>query len=208
MDFSFSEDQIAIRDLASQIFTDRTTDEFMLAFNRSGHVYDDELWDTLAEQGLLGVTVPEEFGGTGLAFTDLCLMLEEQGRRISPIPLYSSLVLGALPLIEFGTSEQKEKYLRPLASGKLKLSAAVAELGISDAVAGQVSATRTSDGWVLNGTLDCVPDAPTAQAILVPAYDGDQQTFFIVDTDLAGVSIEARRNRNLRPAVRCYRRSA
>jgi alkylation response protein AidB-like acyl-CoA dehydrogenase len=191
MDFSFSEDQIAIRDLANQIFTDRTTDEFMLAFDRAGHVYDDELWNTLAEQGLLGITVPEEFGGTGLAFTDLCLMLEEQGRRISPVPLYSSLVLGALPLIEFGTGEQKEKYLRPLAAGKLKLSAAVAELGISDAVAGQISATKTGDGWVLNGTLDCVPDGPTANAILVPTYTGDEQTFFIVDTDLTGVTVEA-----------------
>lgn len=193
MDFSFSEDQIAIRDLASQIFTDRTTDEFMLAFNRAGHVYDDELWSTLAEQGLLGITVPEEFGGTGLEFTDLCLMLEEQGRRISPIPLYSSLVLGALPIIEFGTGDQKEKYLRPMAAGTLKLSAAIAELGIADAVAGRVSATKTGDNWVLSGTLECVPDAPTANAILVPAFDGAEQTFFIVDTDQAGVTIEAQR---------------
>ncbi|MEH6571036.1 MAG: acyl-CoA dehydrogenase family protein [Halioglobus sp.] len=191
MDFSFSEDQIAIRDLAHQIFTDRTTDEFMLAFDRAGHVYDDELWSTLAEQGLLGITVPEAFGGTGLEFTDLCLMLEEQGRRISPIPLYSSLVLGALPLIEFGSIEQKEKYLNPLAKGELKLTAAVAELGISDAVSGQINATREGDNWILNGTLDCVPDGPVANAILVPAHSDTGQTFFIVDTSLSGLTIEA-----------------
>lgn len=191
MDFSFSEDQIAIRDLAHQIFTDRTTDEFMLAFDRAGHVYDDELWNTLAEQGLLGITVPEAFGGTGLEFTDLCLMLEEQGRRISPIPLYSSLVLGALPIIEFGSTEQKEKYLSPLAKGELKLTAAIAELGISDAVAGQISATSEGERWILNGTLDCVPDGPVANAVLVPVDSDAGQTFFIVDTSLSGLTIEA-----------------
>ena len=193
MDFSFSEDQTAIRDLAHQIFTDRTTDEFMLNFDREGKVYDDELWSTLAEQGLLGITVEEAFGGTGLAFTDLCLMLEEQGRRISPVPLYSSLVLGVLPISAFGSDAQKEKYLTPLAAGKLKLTAAIAELGISDTIAGQVSATRRGDQWILNGALDCVPDSPVADAIIVPASTDGQQTIFIVDTTSAGLSIDAQR---------------
>ena len=101
MDFSFSDDQNAIRDLAKQIFTDRTTDEYMRDFDRSDQVYDNHLWNTLAEQGLLGITIPERLGGTNLGFTELCLMLEEQGRRISPVPLFSSLVLGALPIIQF-----------------------------------------------------------------------------------------------------------
>ena len=191
MDFSFSEDQTAIRELAHQIFTDRTTDEFMLNFDREGKVYDDQLWSTLAEQGLLGITVPEAFGGSGLGFTELCLMLEEQGRRISPVPLYSSLVLGVLPICEFGSNEQKEKYLAPLALGNLKLTAAIAELGIPEAVAGQVAASPKGDNWVLNGTLDCVPDAPVAGAIIVPAYNNGKLTLFIVDIDHTGLSIEA-----------------
>ena len=191
MDFSFSEDQNAIRDLANQIFTDRTTDEFMLNFDRSDATYDDELWSTLAEQGLLGITIPEQFGGTGLGLTELCLMLEEQGRRISPIPLYSSLVLGVLPICEFGSDAQKQKYLTPLAAGNLKLSAAIAELGMSEAVAGEISATKNGDSWALNGSLECVLDSPTANAIIVPAVDGEQQTVFIIDTDTAGVNIEA-----------------
>jgi alkylation response protein AidB-like acyl-CoA dehydrogenase len=191
MDFSFSEDQNAIRDLAGQIFTDRTTDEFMLNFDRSDATYDDELWSTLAEQGLLGITIPEEFGGTGLGLTELCLILEEQGRRISPIPLYSSLVLGVLPICEFGTKAQKQKYLTPLAAGSLKLSAAIAELGMSQAVAGEINATQNGDNWILNGSLDCVLDSPTANAIIVPAASGEQKTVFIIDTDTAGVGIDA-----------------
>ena len=190
MDFLFSEDQNAIRDLAKQIFSDRTTDEYLLKFDRTDEVYDDALWATLAAQGLLGITIAEEFGGTGLGFTELCLMLEEQGRHVSPIPLFSSLVLGVLPVAEFGTVSQQQKYLAPLATGELKLTAAISELGMSEAIAGQVSAVKNGDGWTLNGELACVPDACVANAILVPASLDGAQTFFIVDADTAGVKIE------------------
>jgi len=194
MDFSFNEDQNAIRDLAAQIFTDRTTDEFMLDFDRNNKTYDDQLWATLAEQGLLGITIPQEFGGTGLGFTELCLMLEEQGRRISPIPLYSNLVLGVLPIVQFGSEEQKKKYLTPLATGDQKLTAAIAELGISEAASGQISATQNGAGWVLNGTLACVPDSPVANAILVPATASTGQSFFIVDAALPGVTVDVQQS--------------
>lgn len=191
MDFSFDEDQNAIRDLASQIFTDRTTDEFLQDFQRAGHTYDDALWTTLAEQGLLGITVAEEFGGTGLGFTELCLMLEEQGRRISPVPLYANLILGVLPIAEFGTSKQKAEYLTPVAAGELKLTAAIAELGISPAAAGQVNASQHGDTWTLSGTLICVPDSPMADAIIVPAITSQGITVFIIDTQKNGVCVDA-----------------
>ena len=194
MDFSFSEDQTAIRDLANQIFSDRTTDEFLLKFDRNEDVYDDALWATLVEQGLLGITIAEEFGGTNLDFAELCLILEEQGRRLSPVPLFSNLVLGALPIGEFGTAVQKQKYLATLAAGELKLTAAIAEMGMAGAVAGQVVAVKSGDNWTLNGSLECVPDSAVANAIIVPASCDGVQTVFIVDTDKAGVNIEAQRS--------------
>ena len=194
MDFSFSEDQTAIRDLANQIFSDRTTDEFLLKFDRNEDVYDDALWATLAEQGLLGITIAEEFGGTNLDFAELCLILEEQGRRLSPVPLFSNLVLGALPIGEFGTAVQMQKYLATLAAGELKLTAAIAEMGMAGAVAGQVVAVKSGDNWTLNGSLECVPDSAVANAIIVPASCDGVQTVFIVDTDKAGVNIEAQRS--------------
>ena len=108
MDFTFSDDQNSIRELAYQIFTDRASDEFLLAFSRTGQTYDDTLWQTLAEQGLLGVAIPEAMGGTGFGLTELCIVLEEQGRRVAPVPLYASLVLGGLPLAEFGSEAQQQ----------------------------------------------------------------------------------------------------
>ena len=156
MDFSFSEDQVAIRELAYQIFTDRSTDAFQLEFSRTDQAYDDSLWTTLAEQGLLGIGIPEHCGGAGLGLIETCLVLEEQGRRVAPIPLFSSLVLGAMPIIEFGTEAQQQQYLGPLAAGELKLTAAISEIAMPAAIQQGVSATKSDNGWILTGSLDCV----------------------------------------------------
>jgi alkylation response protein AidB-like acyl-CoA dehydrogenase len=191
MDFNFSEDQTAIRELAYQIFTDRASDEFLLNFSRTGNTYDDELWTTLAKQGLLGIAIPEAAGGSGLGLTELCLILEEQGRRVAPVPMYASLVLGALPIVEFGTEAQQAQWLEPLATGAVKLSAAIAELGMSSAVATTVTATREGDNWVLSGAKAVVPDGAVAHCILVPTVSSDgSETVFLLDTSSAGVSLE------------------
>jgi alkylation response protein AidB-like acyl-CoA dehydrogenase len=189
MDFDFSEDQQAIRELAYQIFTDRASDEFLLEFSRTDETLDSELWTLLASQGLLGIAIPESCGGSGLGLTELCLLLEEQGRRVAPVPLYASLVLGALPIAEFGTDAQQRQWLEPLAAGDCKLTAAIAELGMTAAMASTVTARREGDNWILNGEKAVVPDGSVADAILVPAVDAEgSETVFIVDTTAAGVS--------------------
>jgi 3-oxocholest-4-en-26-oyl-CoA dehydrogenase beta subunit len=190
MDFNFSEDQNAIRDLAHQIFTDRATDEFLLEFSRTDNTYDDCLWQTLAEQGLLGIAVPEAAGGSGLGLVELCMVLEEQGRRVAPVPLYSSLVLGGLPIAEFGTEEQQQSWLGLLASGEAKFTAAIAELGMTAAVASEVTATQQGDSWVLNGSKAVVPDGAVADFVLVPAVDADGvSNMFVVPTVAEGVEV-------------------
>lgn len=187
MDFLFTEDQVAIRDLANQIFGDRATDEFMLAFSRSGETYDEQLWNTLAEQGLLGICIPEEFGGTGLGFIELCSILEEQGRRVAPTPIFSSLVLGGLPIEKFANTAQKQKWLSALATGEVKLTAAVADFGSTEAHQHSISAA----GGVLNGVKTAVLDGAIANAILVAA---DDNSVYIVDTSSEGVSVEAQKS--------------
>lgn len=184
MDFLFNEDQIAIRDLANQIFTDRATDEFMLEFSRSKLTYDDTLWSTLAEQGLLGICIPEAFGGTGLGFIELCSILEEQGRRVAPVPLFSSLVLAALPITHFGSDEQKQRWLTPLAAGDIKLTASIADMGATEAYQHTVSVKDD----VLNGIKTAVLDGAVAAAVLVAA---DDNSIYIVDTSSEGVSVQA-----------------
>lgn len=191
MDFNFTEDQNAIRELAYQIFTDRATDEFLLNFSRGEETYDHDLWATLAEQGLLGIAVSEEAGGSGLGLTELCLMLEEQGRRVVPVPLFSSLVLGGLPIAEYGTDQQQQKWLTQMAAGKSKFSAAIADVGMNSALTTTVLAAPDSDNnWTLNGTKALVPDGAVADYVLVPAATGEGQTsIFVVPTAHAGVNL-------------------
>ena len=170
MDFTFSEEQDAIRGLANQIFTDRATDEFLLAFSRTGAAYDEPLWQTLAEQGLLGVAIPESAGGVGLGLIELCLVLEEAGRRVAPVPLFASLVLGGLPIAEFGSEPQKQRHLTALSAGASKFTAAIAELGMNAALATPVAAKAAGTGWVLSGSRAVVPDGAAADFILVPTH--------------------------------------
>ena len=192
MNFTFSDDQNSIRELACQIFSDRASDEFLLGFSRTDETYDETLWQTLAGQGLLGVAIPESAGGTGLGLTELCMVLEEQGRRVAPIPLFSSLVLGGLPIAEFGSTQQQQRYLPALAAGKAKFSAAIAELGMNPALATKVSASHGPEGWILDGRKSVVPDGAVADFILVPAEDASgQQTVFIVDVAAPGVTLQA-----------------
>ncbi len=192
MNFSFSEDQNAIRDLAQQIFSDRATDDFLLQFSRGTETYDEPLWTTLAEQGLLGIAVPESAGGSGLGLIELCLVLEEQGRRVAPVPLFASLVLGGLPIAQFGSEEQQQRWLAPLASGAAKFSAAIAELGMNAAMVTEVRAERSAQGWRLNGSRAVVPDGAVADFILVPAVDEDGAVqVFVVATTAGGVSVRA-----------------
>jgi alkylation response protein AidB-like acyl-CoA dehydrogenase len=192
MDFSFSEDQNAIRDLAAQIFGDRASDEFLLEFSRGDDTYDEVLWSTLAEQGLLGIAVPESAGGTGLGLVELCLLLEEQGRRVAPVPLFSSLVLGGLPVAEFGSEEQQQRWLGAMAGGEAKFTAAIADVGMTQAMATTVNATADGEGWVLAGSKAVVPDGAVADHILVPALTaGGEEAFFVVDANAPGVSITA-----------------
>jgi len=194
MDFSFTEDQNAIRELASQIFTDQVTDDYLLNFYRSDAVYDEALWGLLAQQGLLGVAIDEADGGSGLGFTGLCLLLQEQGRRLAPVPLLSNLVLGALPIAQFGSAAQRQRWLPPLLAGEHQLTAAIAEQGMLPSTVVPVAASAAGGGeqWRLDGSLQAVPYAAQAACILVPATDaGGNTQVFLVEAGADGVSIES-----------------
>ena len=190
MDFALGEDQQAIKGLAAQIFADRVTDDYLAKYYAGNSVYDQQLWMLLADQGLLGIAIPEVYGGSGMGFAELCLLLQEQGRSLAPVPLLSNLVLGALPITRFGSEAQQKEWLASVCNGKLQLTAALAEVAMNEAVAGAVTAHQTDDGWLLDGRLEAVPYAAEAACVLVPASEPDgASSMFLVDTDAAGVNI-------------------
>ncbi|WP_419535303.1 acyl-CoA dehydrogenase family protein [Endozoicomonas sp.] len=190
MDFSFSEDQGAIRDLAKQILSDQATETRLNQLKAEGEGFDKNLWYQFAESGLLGMAIPESSGGSGFGLTELCLMLEEQGRHVAPMPLLPSLVLTALPIARFGTKEQQERYLQPLACGEHILTAALAEQSMPEAIRSEATVSTNGDSLLLNGTRECVPYAGEARAILMPATDDSGKTvLLLVDALAAGVEL-------------------
>jgi hypothetical protein len=192
MDFAFSQEQEALRDLARSIFTDHVTHERLRSLESNGDWFDSATWGELAQARLLGVAIPEEFGGSGLGLIELAILLEEVGRAVAPVPVLASLALGALPVQEFGTHEQQRKLLTGVATGDIILSAALTELGSRDPERPRMTARAGTDGsWRLDGIRTCVPAAELAHRIIVPAQTGDATAgLFIVDPHSSGVTIE------------------
>ena len=93
MDFAFSEDQEALRDLATRIFADHTGHERLQELEKSGEWYDRALWSKLAKANLTALCLPEQVGGGGCGVIETCLVLEEQGRHLAPVPLLPTLLL-------------------------------------------------------------------------------------------------------------------
>ena len=168
MDFSFSDEQQAMAELARQILTDGADPAHMRELERSGTRFDPELWNSLAESGLLGIAIDEKYGGAGLGFLELSLVIEQLGRTTAPVPLIETAVLGALPISHCGTQTQQETILPKVADGSLILTSALTEAE-ADPRAPVTTATADGDGWRLDGIKICVPAGQLAQKILVPA---------------------------------------
>lgn len=124
MDFTFSDDQLSVRGLAEQIFQDRATVERVKEIEAGEDRFDRELWTELGKAELLGLCLPEAHGGSGLGLVELCLVLEQQGRVVAPVPLLST-VAAALAIAEFGTDEQQAEWLPRVARGDAVLTSAL-----------------------------------------------------------------------------------
>jgi len=191
MDFAFTPEQEALRDLARSICQDHATHERLKAVEGAPDVVDRDLWRALATANLLGVAIPEADGGSGLGLVELCLVLEQLGAAVAPAPVWPSLVLAGLPLAQFGSAAQRERWLRPLATGDAILTAALMELPAEVPAAPTTMAVRDGAGWRLDGLKDCVPAAHVASAILVPARTGDRDVgVFVVEPSAQGVRLE------------------
>src|SRR3989440_7328119 len=191
MDFSLSEEQEATRDLARQILTDRETHEHLKELEAGGEGFDRDTWAELAKAGLLGIALPEGAGGSGLGFVALCRLFEEIGRTVAPVPVLPTVVLGALPIAQFGTDAQKQQYLPGIVAGDAGLTAALVETG-TDALHPTTTARADGDGWRVDGVKTCVPAGLVADRVLVPASAGDDGAIVvvIVDPSAKGVTRE------------------
>ena len=183
MNFELNEEQEAVRELAEQIFSSLSSVERVKEIEASDDRIDRDLWSALADANILGLAIPETYGGSDLGLLELTLALEQQGRVVAPVPLAATTVSGALAISEFGTDAQKERILPGVVKGKIILSAALAEIGVNDPLNPQVQATLVLDRWSLSGTKFAVPAGMQADILVVPARTPDGVAVFLVDTN-------------------------
>jgi alkylation response protein AidB-like acyl-CoA dehydrogenase len=164
MDFDFSEEQYMFRDSIRSFL------EASYGFDRARHAggeFDPKLWAELNDMGTFSMLVPEEFGGLGLSFIDVSLVLEEYGRALVPSPIAETIIATDL-IANHGTSAQKEKWLPLIAGGNLKVVPAIVEADAGyDPEDISVTAVPSGKGWRVSGRKLLVPHAAIADVILV-----------------------------------------
>jgi len=150
-----------------------------------------EVWSEMAELGWLGLQIPEQYGGLGLGFFDLCVVLEESGRELMPEPFVSTLLLGTQALLLGGTAAQRQALLPGIVAGTTLVTVAHEEI-VAGGSASQVStvADRSATGFELSGEKIQVLDGHLAARIIVSAATDDGAfALFLLDPSQSGVTI-------------------
>jgi acyl-CoA dehydrogenase len=193
MDFEFSDEQKQLGAEARRFLQAKCPPAAVRAILEGPQAYDKDLWRGLGEMGFLGVVVPEQYGGLGLGYLELCVVAEELGRVLAPVPFSSSVFLATEFLLAAGSEAQKQAWLPKLASGAAIGCLALAEgVGPLSPKAIQLSCA----GGRLNGTKLVVADGDIADVAVVaartaPGSDARGVSLFLVDLNGPGVSREA-----------------
>lgn len=192
MNLDFSDDQKQLQDQIRRYLTEKCTPAVVRAGLEGGEPFARDLYKGLAEMGVLGVAIPEAYGGVGLSHLELCLAAEELGRALAPVPVASSIYLAAEFLLQAGTEAQKKAWLPRLASGEAVGTFAFVE-GQGRMTPDKVAAA-VRDGR-LSGAKSPVPDGDIADLAIVAARSGAGRgeqaiNLFLVDLNGPGVARE------------------
>lgn len=184
MNFDFSDEQQLIRDQARGLLVRECTPAAVRAVleNSDAH-FDRALWDRIVELGWTAMTVPQDCGGLGLGYLELCVIAEELGRALAPVPFASSVYLATETIVRWGSEAQRQAYLPRLAAGNLIGTLAHVEAPGRPAVNLQVT-----DG-TLSGSKLPVPDGAIADIAVVTARDPQGALrLYVAELDQPGVT--------------------
>ncbi|HWA59856.1 MAG TPA: acyl-CoA dehydrogenase family protein [Caulobacteraceae bacterium] len=189
MNFEFSDDQKQMKTEARRFLEAKCPTTAVRAILEGPEAYDRALWKGLAEMGFLGVVIPEEYGGLGLGYLELCVIAEEMGRAIAPVPFSSSVFLATEFLLAAGSDAQKKEWLPRLAAGEAIGTFAHAE-GTGQVSPRQIQ-VRFADGKVTGSKL-AVPDGDIADFAVVSvrtAQGQDERGVALAIVDLKGAGV-------------------
>ncbi len=195
MNFGFTEEQELLRAEVRKFLDENAPLDEVRKIAETEEGFSRERWAQIAELGWLGLTVPEEYGGAGLGWVDLVILLEETGRTLYPSPLLSTTI-AASAILDAGSQAQKERWLPGLAGGsRIGTLALLEESDRPDAEGIALRGERDGDGFVLRGDKRFVADAGQADVFVVAfrtAASDDALALAIVPREAAGVSAQNR----------------
>ena len=191
MNLDFSDDQKLLQEEAKKFLTKEDALKINRAVMESDKSYDQELWDKIVQLGWTGVRIPEEYQGLGLSHLELCVIAEELGRKLAPVPFSSSVYLFTETLIEFGSEEQKKSILPKLVTGDVIGTLAIAA---TNSTPNKDNIAVVLKDGKLSGTKIAVPDAEVATHAVVGAKNGDSVSLCVVELNSDNVEITAQRN--------------
>ena len=196
MDLGLSESQQMLKNSAREFLERECPTSFVRAMEEDSKGYTPELWKKIADLGWLGLPFPEEYGGLGLSYLDLTMLLEEMGRVLFPGTFFSSVLLGGLTILTAGSTSQKKEALPRIAQGDTIATLALMEPSAEYGPGGiQTTASLRDSSYTLNGTKLFVPDAQSADLLIVPARTRETNdpiegiTLFLVDAHTPGIEI-------------------
>lgn len=191
MDFHLDEELAELQGLAREILSDLASTSRVREVEATNARVDESLWSALAKAGLLGVTIPEQYGGAGLGLPALAVVLEEQGRHVAPLPLWSAS-LAALTIAVHGSARQ-QAHLPDFVAGSGRMTLALEEFDGAEPHLPRCTAAFDGQQWRLEGTKAVVPSPYGASHVLVAATAPTGPGLFLVPVDGDGVAWEATR---------------
>ena len=195
-DFSLTSDQEMIRESAAQFLSERSSSNAVRAAMETVEGFDPSLWTAVGtELGWTATHTPEEYGGLGLSFIELTLLLEQMGRRLLCSPFFATVALGATALMEAASEDGKNRYLPDIASGELTATVGFGSRGVDwDPRAVSAVAKPIDQGYTLTGTFRHVPDGATATLLLLVAKLDGKSALFAVPSNTHGLEIREHEN--------------
>ncbi|HEX2850354.1 MAG TPA: acyl-CoA dehydrogenase family protein [Acidimicrobiales bacterium] len=190
MNFAFSEEQEELRKSVRRFLEQKSPETEVRRLMETTEGYDPAVWEQMGSQlGLQGLAIPEEYGGSGYSYVELIIVLEEMGRALLNAPYFSTVALAANALLQSGDDAAKKEYLPGIASGDtIATLAFTEESGRWDLDGIQMSATKSGDGYTLDGVKSFVLDGHTANLIIVAARADGGLSLFAVDGDASGLT--------------------
>ena len=189
MNFNFSEDQLLMKEEVKKLLDKENSVKRNRNILEGEEKFDKELWNQLVQMGLTATTIPEEYGGIGMGFLELCVIAEELGRGIAPVPFSSSVYLATTAILNSSNEDIKKEFLPKLASGEIIGTFAHSEKTTFPSESGIAVAAKSGK---ITGKKVAVPDGDIANFALVSATSGkDKIGLYLVDLSADGVEIES-----------------